>query len=151
MHLFLLLRCSLTYQKLVQIEHNTKNIHRKTSTIQIFLCKFAYIPQTTMPMISNNVQEMIPKIQQFFKSQPIEKAWLFGSCSRGEETPTSDVDILVRYKRDDKFSLMTISRIMAKLGDLLTREVDLVEEGRLLPFAQKCVEQDKLLIYERES
>ena len=151
MHLFLLLRCSLTYQKLVQIEHNTKNIHRKTSTIQIFLCKFAYIPQTTMPMISNNVQEMIPKIQQFFKSQPIEKAWLFGSCSRGEETPTSDVDILVRYKRDDKFSLMTISRIMAKLSDLLTREVDLVEEGRLLPFAQKSVEQDKLLIYERES
>ena len=151
MHLFLLLRCSLTYQKLVQIEHNTKNIHRKTSTIQIFLCKFAYIPQTTMPMISNNVQEMIPKIQQFFKSQPIEKAWFFGSCSRGEETPTSDVDILVRYKRDDKFSLMTISRIMAKLGDLLTREVDLVEEGRLLPFAQKSVEQDKLLIYERES
>ena len=104
-----------------------------------------------MPMISNNVQEMIPKIQQFFKSQPIEKAWLFGSCSRGEETPTSDVDILVRYKRDDKFSLMTISRIMAKLGDLLTREVDLVEEGRLLPFAQKSVEQEKLLIYERES
>ena len=151
MHLFLLLRCSPTYQKLVQIEDNTKNIHRKTSTIQIFLCKFAYIPQTTMPMISNNVQEMIPKIQQFFKSQPIEKAWLFGSCSRGEETPTSDVDILVRYKRDDKFSLMTISRIMAKLGDLLTREVDLVEEGRLLPFAQKSVEQDKLLIYERES
>jgi predicted nucleotidyltransferase len=127
-------------------EYPSKNKH-----IQIFLCKFAYIPQTTMPMISNNVQEMIPKIQQFFKSQPIEKAWLFGSCSRGEETPTSDVDILVRYKRDDKFSLMTISRIMAKLGDLLTREVDLVEEGRLLPFAQKSVEQDKLLIYERES
>ena len=46
-------------------------------------------------MLSKNVQEMIPKIQQYLASQPIEKAWLFGSCSRGEETPKSDVDLLV--------------------------------------------------------
>ncbi len=43
-------------------------------------------------MISKNVENMIPKIQQFFGSQPIKKAWLFGSCSRGEESMDSDVD-----------------------------------------------------------
>ena len=59
-------------------------------------------------MISKNVQEMIPKIQQYLSSQPITKAWLFGSCSRGEETEKSDVDLLVRYDRSDDFSLMTI-------------------------------------------
>ena len=48
-------------------------------------------------MISKNVENMIPKIQQFFGSQPIKKAWLFGSCSRGEESMDSDVDILVEY------------------------------------------------------
>ena len=45
-------------------------------------------------MISKNVENMIPKIQQFFGSQPIKKAWLFGSCSRGEESMDSDIDIL---------------------------------------------------------
>ena len=101
-------------------------------------------------MLSKNVQEMIPKIQQYFASQPIEKAWLFGSCSRGEETPKSDVDLLVRYKRDDKFSLFDIAGIMVGLEDILHRQVDLVEEDCLLPFAQKTANHDKVLIYERK-
>ena len=99
-------------------------------------------------MLSKNVQEMIPKIQQYLASQPVKKAWLFGSCSRGEETEGSDVDLLVRYERDDKFSLMTIANIMVSLEDIVKKPVDLVEEGRLLPFAQKSAERDKVLIYE---
>ena len=30
-------------------------------------------------MLSKNVQEMLPKIQQYLASERIEKAWLFGS------------------------------------------------------------------------
>ena len=45
-------------------------------------------------MISKNVENMIPKIQQFFGSQPIKKAWLFGSCSRGEESSKHPTPIL---------------------------------------------------------
>jgi predicted nucleotidyltransferase len=37
------------------------------------------------------------------------------------------------------------------LKDLLGREVDLVPEGSLLPFARETAEQDKKLIYERAS
>ena len=33
-------------------------------------------------------------IANYFKTQPVLKAWLFGSFARGEETPRSDVDIL---------------------------------------------------------
>ncbi len=103
-------------------------------------------------MISNNVKNMLPKIQQFFQKQPIKKAWLFGSCSRGEETPTSDVDILVEYDRDNtRITLMTISGIMIGLEDILHRNVDIVERGRLLPFAENTANKDKFLIYEREN
>ena len=63
-------------------------------------------------MISANVRDMIPKIQTFMKDQPVNKAWLFGSCSRGEDTPNSDVDILVQYSKDEQVTLFTISRIM---------------------------------------
>ena len=32
-------------------------------------------------------------INEYFKSKPIQKAWVFGSVARGEEHPDSDVDI----------------------------------------------------------
>ena len=102
-------------------------------------------------MISKNVQEMIPKIQQYLASQPIEKAWLFGSCSRGEETEKSDVDLLVRYQDSDAMSLFDIAKIMISIEDIVKKPVDLVEEDCLLPFAQKSANRDKVLIYERKS
>jgi predicted nucleotidyltransferase len=40
----------------------------------------------------------INKLKRFFALQPIEKAWLFGSYSRGEETNLSDVDIREKPK-----------------------------------------------------
>lgn len=116
--------------------------------------KKAYIcnvNQTVSLMLSKNVQEMIPKIQQYLASQPIEKAWLFGSCSRGEETPKSDVDLLVRYQDSDSISLFDISGIMVNLKKIIKRPVDLIEEDCLLPFASKSANRDKILIYERKS
>ena len=109
------------------------------------------INQTVSLMLSKNVQEMIPKIQQYHASQPIEKAWLFGSCSRGEETPKSDVDLLVRYQDSDSISLFDISGIMVNLKKIIKRPVDLIEEDCLLPFASKSANRDKILIYERKS
>ena len=116
--------------------------------------KKAYIcnvNQTVSLMLSKNVQEMIPKIQQYLASQPIEKAWLFGSCSRGEETPKSDVDLLVKYQDSDSISLFDISRIMVNLKKIIKRPVDLIEEDCLLPFASKSANRDKILIYERKT
>lgn len=102
-------------------------------------------------MVSKRIQDMIPKIQSFFSNQPIKKAWIFGSCSRGEETADSDIDILVEYSENEQISILTISRIMCSLRKILNRKVDLVEEDCLLPFAVESVNQDKILIYERSN
>lgn len=34
-------------------------------------------------------------IRNYFKSKPVEKAWVFGSFARGEETPNRPVDLVV--------------------------------------------------------
>lgn len=94
-------------------------------------------------------QAITQAIAEYFKTQPVQKAWLFGSYSRGEEKPDSDVDILVRYDENARISLMTISHMMGALEKVTGRRVDLVEEGCLLPFAEKSVNRDKYLIYER--
>ena len=98
-----------------------------------------------------STQNMTELIADYFKTQPVLKAWLFGSFSRGEEKPDSDVDILVRYDENVKISLMTISHMMGVLEKTLNRRVDLVEEGCLIPSAEKSVNRDKILIYERKN
>lgn len=102
-------------------------------------------------MLSRRVQDMIPIIRKYFSAQPIKKAWLFGSCSRGEEHSDSDVDILVEYDSGTRISLMYISRLTVGLSRLLDRRVDLIEDDCLLPFARSSADKDKILIYERKN
>jgi len=46
-----------------------------------------------------STQTMQETIADYFKTQPVLKAWIIGSYSRGEQRPWSDVDILVQYDR----------------------------------------------------
>ncbi|MBO4752281.1 MAG: nucleotidyltransferase domain-containing protein [Bacteroidales bacterium] len=96
-----------------------------------------------------STQEMTKIIADYFKTQPVVKAWLFGSFARGEETPESDVDILVQYDDTARISLLTISHMMGELERSTGRRVDLIEDGCLLPFAVESANRDKQLIYER--
>ena len=100
-------------------------------------------------MPSADVQKLIPQIQAYLATQPVERAYLFGSCSRGEERPDSDVDLLVTYTDSDSLSLMDISRMMVNLEKRINRRVDLVEDDCLMPFARPSVDHDKIKIYER--
>ena len=97
--------------------------------------------------------QLINVIRAYFATQPVLKAWLFGSYARGEQTPDSDVDILVVFDEENgrKVSLLRHIGIALGLEDLLGKKVDLITEGTLLPFAKETVDKDKVLIYERAS
>lgn len=107
--------------------------------------------ETTTIQINKNIRKILPKVREYLSGQPVLRAWLFGSFSRGEETADSDIDILVQYKDAEDISLFTITRIMNSLSKLLNRKVDLVEEDGLLPFATDSVLHDRILIYERKN
>jgi predicted nucleotidyltransferase len=94
-------------------------------------------------------QKVKQQIVEYFKTQPVLRAWLFGSFARDEATEDSDVDILFEPDMSQRFSLFTLGGMYMDLKELLGREVDLVPEGSLLPFAQETAEIDKVLIYER--
>lgn len=99
--------------------------------------------------MSTHTLSMIQIIADYFKTQPVLKAWIFGSFARGEEKPWSDMDILVQYDRTQPIGLLKIAGMQLDLEDLLGMEVDLVEEGTLRPWAVESVNNDKQLIYER--
>ena len=93
-------------------------------------------------------QAMTQTIAEYFKTQPVLKAWLFGSFARGEDTPQSDVDILVVLDYSQLVGLEFFG-MYEDLKELLGRNVDLVTERSLASFARKSVEHDRRLIYER--
>ena len=87
-------------------------------------------------------------IADYFKTQPVLKAWIFGSFARGEDTPLSDVDILIVLDHTQPIGLKFFG-MWDDLERLLDRSVDLVTENSLADFARESVERDKVLIYER--
>ena len=88
-------------------------------------------------------QAIINKLREFFTLQPVEKAWVFGSYSRGEESREID--------KNANVTLFKYIGIVNALQSLLHKKIDLVEEGQLKDFAKESAEQDKILIYEREA
>ena len=98
-----------------------------------------------------STQTMTQIIADYFKTQPVLKAWLFGSYARGEETPDSDVDLLVEFDHSSPIGLFAYARMWRELQERLGCDVDLVEDGTLLPFAVESANRDKKLVYERAS
>lgn len=95
---------------------------------------------------------IIKILKNYFSTQPIQKAWLFGSVSRGEDGPESDVDILVEFDPNGQVSLFKHASMMTDLEDLLKRSVDLVSTGsHIFPWVKETIDNDKILIYERET
>ena len=93
--------------------------------------------------------QMNQQIADYFKNQLVVRAWIFGSFARGEETPLSDVDLLVQYD-EDGISLLKHAAMICELEKILDRPVDIVEDGTLRPRVRESVNQDRKLIYERE-
>lgn len=93
--------------------------------------------------------QMIQTIRDYFATQPVERVWLFGSYARGEEKEDSDVDLLVTFDKEAKVGLLRFAHILNGLEDVLDKNVDLVVDGTLLPFAAESANRDKKLIYER--
>ena len=94
-------------------------------------------------------QQMMQVIAAYFATQPVLKAWLFGSFARGEQKENSDVDIMVVLDKQAHVGLFKLSGMRLELQDLLMRNVDLVTEKGLLPFARQSAENDRILLYER--
>lgn len=91
----------------------------------------------------------IASINNYFSHQPVRKAWLFGSVARNEDTPESDVDILVDL--DEGVGVFKLASMINDLEDMLDKAVDLVTSKSLLSWVKPSVDNDKILIYERKA
>lgn len=95
---------------------------------------------------------MIPQqalVNQYLGTQPVKRAYLFGSWARGEASTGSDIDMLVEL--EDRVTLFDFARMQMRLEELLQVPVDLVSANGLSSHIQPYIERDKILIYEKEN
>jgi uncharacterized protein len=87
-------------------------------------------------------------IQNYFKDQPVNKAYLFGSYSRDMADNDSDVDIIVELDHSSPVGLKFI-RMQFELENILKTKVDLLSDRAISPYIRPYVDKDKELIYEK--
>jgi len=76
-----------------------------------------------------------------------ERIGIFGSYARREETPNSDIDILVKFK--ETLSLMDLAKIHRELSLILGKKVDLVTESSVKnERLKKYIYSDLKIIFE---
>lgn len=86
-------------------------------------------------------------ICNFLRTQPVKKAYLFGSYARGEADDKSDIDLMVEL--DDRVGLFKFISIQLKLEELLDKKVDLISARGISRHVLPFIEKDKKLVYER--
>ena len=79
----------------------------------------------------------------------INKAYLFGSYSRGEESEESDIDLRIEY--DNHFNLFDLSELSYLLRQKTGRHVDIATQtpSQMDPDFYKTIKKDEICIYER--
>lgn len=102
-----------------------------------------------MERIDKQRVRMVHTIQDYFRQEPVVRAWLFGSFARMEEKPDSDIDILVDLDSSVPIGLIKYAGMINELEALLGKRVDMVENGSVKPFAEERINRDKVQIYER--
>jgi len=77
----------------------------------------------------------------------IEKAWIYGSFSRQEDGPKSDIDIAVQT--NNSFSYFDLAEVQFRAEKVLNRKVDIGFIDSFKPYIFEHVKPDLKLIYEK--
>ena len=93
------------------------------------------------------MEDHIKVISDYLRSQPVKKAYLFGSYARGVQDEASDIDLMIEL--DEQVGLYQFVGIQLKLEELLKKNVDLITVEGVSPRLKPYIEKDKLLVYER--
>jgi uncharacterized protein len=91
----------------------------------------------------------IEKLQHYFSSKPVNKAFLFGSVARNEEQPNSDIDLLVEIDANAKMGLVKFFSMQLDLEESFEKKVDLLEVGGVSKFLMPTIDREKKLVYEK--
>ena len=99
-------------------------------------------------LIWGRLQVPQPVLAEFCQHWMITEFALFGSVLREDFRADSDVDVLVRFRPGEAWTLLDWVRMKAELERLLGRPVDLAEKGQLTnPYRRAEILRTHRVIY----
>jgi uncharacterized protein len=87
-------------------------------------------------------------IKAYFRTQPVLKAYLFGSYAKGQADGQSDIDILVELDYSKSIGL-TFIQMQLDLERILQAKADLVSTNGISKFIKPLIDHEKQLLYAR--
>lgn len=93
--------------------------------------------------IKQTIIQSKPRLQQRYQ---VTQLGIFGSYVRGEQTETSDLDVLVEFEPEARFGLLKFCELENDLGDTLGLKVDLVMKTGLKPHIGERILQEVIYL-----
>jgi predicted nucleotidyltransferase len=88
------------------------------------------------------------RVAELCQRWSITQLSLFGSILRPDFRPDSDVDVLLTFSPDARWTLLDITRLQDELSLILGRSVDVVEEKSLKnPFRRREILRTRQVLY----
>ncbi len=94
-----------------------------------------------------DIIKQLNSILSYFSA--IQTGWIYGSFSRGDDTPESDIDLAINA--EGKFSYFDLAEVQFKLEKLINRKVDIGFIDSFKPYILNNIKPDLKLIYEKSS
>jgi predicted nucleotidyltransferase len=95
-------------------------------------------------------EQVIAKLREHepeLKASGIARLSLFGSVARGDNNPSSDVDLMAEFDRAKRFSLFSLSGVRLQISDILAVPVDLAERRMLKDEVKARAERESILVF----
>lgn len=99
-------------------------------------------PYTTIrSAVLATLEQELPCLRETYG---IAEIGIFGSVSRGEDTPDSDIDILYTFQ-PGKATLTNLTGLHDHLEQIFGRKIDLVSRKWISPILRPIIEQDAII------
>ncbi len=91
----------------------------------------------------------VEKIKELCKENKVKSLYAFGSVTREDFNPQSDIDLVVDFNENDPFKYTDLYfNLKSRLEEILKRQVDLLEERAIRNrFFREQLEKTKVKIY----
>jgi len=91
-----------------------------------------------------DIEKILKKHKEFLREKfYVKKIGVFGSYSRGEETPESDIDVLVEFFEPLGWEFFDLKEY---LEEILAKKVDLVTKNAIRPKMKEKILNDVIYV-----
>lgn len=107
---------------------------------------FSSVQEMIRVILTQITQSNVVKVDDICNKYKINYLGMFGSMARGDQNDNSDVDLLAKFKSNNKIGLFELDQIQREFERRYGRKVDLVT--KINKYIEPDIMKDLVTIYE---